>query len=115
VVEEFIIQCGRDFILDDPVGCRPAAQFSNPANPCQKNMQKMVLNCMGQDVLQPKRAQTELEYLNGYFFSLADRFGCRVPYNRAVYWLCKQHFIRPDFKPLDIELVWEEIHQQAAR
>ena len=77
-------------------------------------MQKMVLNSMGQDVLQRKIAQTELEYLNGYFLSLPDRYGCRVPYNRAVYRLCKQHFIQTDFKSLDVKLVWEEIRQQAA-
>jgi ketopantoate reductase len=37
-------------------------------------MQKMVLGSMGQDVLQRKIAQTELEYLNGYCLSLADRY-----------------------------------------
>jgi 2-dehydropantoate 2-reductase len=81
----------------------------------KKNMQKMVISSMGQDVLQHKSAQTELEYLNGYFISLADRYGCRVPYNRAVYRLCQQHFSQPDFKPLDVNLVWDEIRQQAAR
>jgi 2-dehydropantoate 2-reductase len=79
----------------------------------RKNLQKMVLSSMGQDVLQHKNAQTELEYLNGYFLTLADRYHCRVPFNRAVYRLCQQHFSRPGFEPLDVTKVWDEIRKEA--
>ena len=78
----------------------------------QQNIQKMVLSSMGQDVLQRKNAQTELEYLNGFFLSLADRHGCRVPYNRVVYRLCKQYFNQPDFEPVDVKEVWREIREE---
>jgi 2-dehydropantoate 2-reductase len=78
----------------------------------QNNLKKGVLSSMGQDVLQHRSTQTELEYLNGYFLTLADRYGCKVPYNRTIYRLCKQHFSQAGFEPLDIRLVWEEIQKE---
>ncbi len=75
----------------------------------QANLKKMTLSSMGQDVLQRKRSVTELEYLNGTLLTLADQVRVPVPYNRAIYRLCRQHFPRPDFRPLDVRDVWREI------
>jgi len=77
----------------------------------QRNIQKMTLSSMGQDVFQRKSSQTELEYLNGYLLQLADQFHMNVPYNRAIYRLCKLHFSQPNFQPLDVRDVWKEIKQ----
>jgi len=77
----------------------------------QANLKKMTLSSMGQDVLQRKHSLTELEYLNGALLTLADQVRLPVPYNRAIYRLCKQHFAQPDFQPLDVRDVWQEIKQ----
>jgi len=75
----------------------------------RRNLKKMVVSSMGQDVLQRKSAETELEYLNGYLLGLAERFHRDAPYNRTIYRLCKENFSRADFQPLDVEMVWEEV------
>lgn len=73
----------------------------------QKNVKKMVISSMAQDILQRGGSDSELESLNGYFLRLADAHGLHVPYNRAVYELCKDSFTRPGFQPLDVRDVWE--------
>jgi 2-dehydropantoate 2-reductase len=75
----------------------------------EKNVKKMVMSSMAQDVLQRGGADSELETLNGYFIKLADQHGVAAPYNRALYALCKERFGKPDFKPLPIEEVWMRI------
>jgi 2-dehydropantoate 2-reductase len=65
-----------------------------------KNVAKMVLSSMAQDVLQRKGHETELEILNGYILSLGEKNGVKMPYNKAVYELCKTEFAKDDFKPL---------------
>ncbi len=78
----------------------------------RSNLKQFVLSSMGQDVLQRKSAETELEYLNGYLLSLAGRFKIDVPYNRVIYRLCKENFALPEFAPLDVSRVWEEIRRE---
>jgi 2-dehydropantoate 2-reductase len=75
----------------------------------RRNLSQMTISSMGQDVLQRKKTDTELEYLNGYLLSLADRTHTSAPYNRAIYRLCKEQFARPGFQPLSTREVWEEI------
>lgn len=65
---------------------------------------------MMQDLLF-QRGDTELEYLNGYLLSLAEKHNVRVPYNRAIYRLCKEGFRKKDFVPLDVKVVWEEVRR----
>ncbi len=81
----------------------------------RRNLQRLPLSSMGQDVLQRGRSQTELEYLNGYLLELAERQGVAAPYNRAIYRLCKQQFSRPGFQPLDVEAVWNEVQLEKSR
>ena len=71
----------------------------------RRNAKKMVMSSMAQDVIQHGRADTELETINGYLLSLADRHGLAVPYNRAVYVLCREHFARDDFTPLSLSAI----------
>jgi len=78
----------------------------------EKNVAKMVMSSMAQDVLQRGGNQSELESINGYLLSLADRHGLAVPYNRAVYALARHNFGREDFAPMDIRLVLKAVEAQ---
>ncbi len=80
----------------------------------ERNVKKMVLSSMAQDVLQRRGTETELESINGYIVGLADEFGIEAPVNRTVYEMCKREFARPDFAPLDPGEVWSRI-QEAMR
>jgi 2-dehydropantoate 2-reductase len=77
----------------------------------RRNLSQMTITSMGQDVLQRKKTDTELEYLNGYLVSLADQVHHPAPYNRTVYRLCRAAFSRPGFEPLSARLVWDEIRR----
>ncbi len=74
----------------------------------EKNVKKMVMSSMAQDVLQRGGADSELDTLNGHFLRLADRHKLAVPYNRAVYALCKERFGK-GLPPLGIEEVWSAV------
>ena len=57
-----------------------------------------------------KRVNTELEDLNGYFITMAEQFGMKIPYNRTIYDLCKERFEKVDtFQPLAIEEVFSRV------
>ena len=75
----------------------------------ERNVKKMVLSSMAQDVLQRRGGDNELETINGYIVGLADRCGVRAPYNRTIYALCKEEFSKPAFEPLDVRAVWDAI------
>ena len=80
----------------------------------KKNVKKMVMSSMAQDVLQRHSRESELETINGYLLDLADRAGLAVPVNRAVYKLCAKHFGAANFAPLSLEAVWAEVELQRA-
>ena len=65
----------------------------------RRNLKKMVITSMGQDVLQRGRTDSELESLNGHVLRMADRLGIDAPYNRTVYELCRERF-GPGFQPM---------------
>ena len=75
----------------------------------KKNLAKMVLSSMAQDILQRKSGVCELDSLIGEFIKLADEYKIPAPYNKAVYRLCKEEFAKPDFKPLTEEQVWQAV------
>lgn len=76
-----------------------------------RNVKKMVLSSMAQDVLQRGGKENELETINGYIVQLADKYHMRAPLNRTIYALCKREFAKPEFKPLDVKDVWAEIEK----
>ncbi|MDP8255876.1 MAG: 2-dehydropantoate 2-reductase [Candidatus Alcyoniella australis] len=78
----------------------------------EKNVKKMVLSSMAQDVLQHRRGQSELETINGEILTIAQRIGHPAPYNRAIYELCKTEFGKPEFVPLDVRQVWQEVQKR---
>ena len=75
----------------------------------EKNVKKMVISSMAQDVIQRGSKDTELETINGYILELADRHGVAAPYNRAIYELSVREFAKDDFAPLSAEDVWEAV------
>jgi 2-dehydropantoate 2-reductase len=77
----------------------------------KKNMKKMVMSSMAQDVLQNKSGDSELETINGQLLKMAETYKVNVPYNRAIYNLCHQEFAKKDFAPMDIQVVWDQIKQ----
>ncbi|HOK82368.1 MAG: 2-dehydropantoate 2-reductase [Clostridiales bacterium] len=77
----------------------------------KKNLAKMVLSSMAQDIIQRKSGESELESLIGEFVSLGDRYGMDIPYNRAVYKLCKEKFNRHPFVPMTEEEVLAEVRK----
>lgn len=78
----------------------------------EKNVKKMVMSSMAQDILQRGSTDSELESLNGYFISMADKYKLKAPYNRTVYELCREKFGKPDFKPLDVKEVWNKVQER---
>lgn len=78
----------------------------------KKNLAKMVLSSMAQDILQRKTGISELDSLLGEFVRLAGQYNVPVPHNAAVYKLCKEHFSNPDFKPLTEEQVWQAVQAE---
>jgi len=78
----------------------------------KKNLDKMVLSSMAQDILQRKTNTSELDSLLGHFVELADQYKVSAPYNKAVYELCKTEFVKSNFKPLTEEQVWEAVKRE---
>lgn len=78
----------------------------------ERNVRKMVMSSMAQDVLQRGGSDSELESINGRLIELADRHGLGVPYNRAVYALCRDRFARTPFEPMDVNDVWAEVRKR---
>ncbi|HOW81659.1 MAG TPA: ketopantoate reductase family protein [Spirochaetota bacterium] len=75
----------------------------------RKNARKMVMSSMAQDIIQRGGHDSEIETINGYMVRLGRKHGIRVPYNEAIYELCRREFARPKFAPLDVADVWKEV------
>jgi 2-dehydropantoate 2-reductase len=75
----------------------------------EKNLKKMVMSSMSQDIIQRGGKESELETINGYVVRLAEKHGVKAPYNRAIYNLCKKEFAKPEFHPLDVREVWKAV------
>lgn len=81
----------------------------------EANVKKMVVSSMAQDVIQRRGHDTELESINGYIISLADRYHLPAPVNRAVYELARREFAKPNFEPLDLPTVWKKVEEMRDR
>lgn len=75
----------------------------------KKNVRKMVVSSMAQDVLQSRRGDNELETINGHLLRLAESHGVDAPYNRAIYQLCREAFAQDGFQPLDVREAWRRM------
>jgi 2-dehydropantoate 2-reductase len=81
----------------------------------KRNLAKMVLSSMAQDILQRKSGISEIDSLLGEFVKLADQHNIPAPYNKAVYKLCKEEFAKPDFIPLTEEQVWKAVQSEMGK
>ncbi|GAA3923942.1 2-dehydropantoate 2-reductase [Litoribacillus peritrichatus] len=77
--------------------------------PYLKNLKKMVISSMAQDIIVQGGHASELETINGYVLSLADKYKVNVPVNQAIYKLCKSEFSKSPFTPLSVEKIWESV------
>lgn len=75
----------------------------------KRNVKKMVLSSMAQDVIQNGSSNTELEDINGYLLSLAQKHQIDAPYNQAIYRLCHELFGKDPFEPLSVEAIWRKM------
>ena len=77
-----------------------------------KNVKKMVVSSMAQDVIQRGSGDSELESLNGSFLRMAADTGVAVPYNQTIYDLCRERFAQEPFEPMDVRDVWAEVKKR---
>lgn len=78
----------------------------------RKNLKKMGMSSMAQDIFNRNASDTELDDINGYMLSLADKHRMTAPYNHAVYRLCKEQFGKAGFEGMSVEDVWQEINSK---
>jgi ketopantoate reductase len=79
----------------------------------KKKIKKMVLSSMAQDVLINKRKTNELEDINGVLINLANRYNVKIPFNKAIYRICKEKFEEPEkFIPMKLSEIWQEIEKE---
>ncbi len=78
----------------------------------KKNVKKMVMSSMSQDIIQRGGTDSELESLTGYILRLARQNRVKAPYNEAIYELGRELFSKPGFTPLEVRDVWARIRQK---
>ena len=76
----------------------------------RKNLKKMGMSSMAQDIFSRNATDTELDDINGYLLSLADKHKMDARYNRAVYRLCKEQFGKAEFEGMSVKDVWNNIN-----
>ncbi len=69
-------------------------------------------NSMMQDIIVHQKKKSEIESLTGYFIQLANKYHLKIPYNQTIYEMAKIQFNKVPFKPLDVEIVWNEINKR---
>lgn len=82
----------------------------------KKKIKKMVLSSMAQDILVNKRKTNELDDINGVLIDLANKYNLKVPYNRAIYTLCKEKFENPEhFIPIKLSEIAQFIEKEKVK
>jgi len=77
--------------------------------PYLKNLKKMVVSSMAQDIIVNGGSTSELESINGYVLSLAKKYGIKIPVNDAIYQLCREEFVKSPFKPITVDSIWQRV------
>jgi len=75
--------------------------------------EELGMNSTAQDIFAGK-ATTELESLNGYMLSLAQKVGVQMPINQTIYEIAKERF-GPDFEPMAEKELWTAIQNLLKR
>ncbi|MCC6159535.1 MAG: ketopantoate reductase family protein [Deltaproteobacteria bacterium] len=80
----------------------------------ERNMGRMAVSSMAQDVIGRGRANTELDAINGRIVELAREHGIDAPLNTALYDLCREEFAKgAAFVPWNPARAWTEIRGRA--
>ncbi|WP_299011905.1 ketopantoate reductase family protein [uncultured Shewanella sp.] len=74
-----------------------------------KNLKKLVISSMAQDIIINGNSASELETINGYVIQLAKQYHVDIPVNQAIYSLCQDAFNRQPFTPISVDTIWEKV------
>ncbi|MCP4021151.1 MAG: hypothetical protein GY729_04860, partial [Desulfobacteraceae bacterium] len=78
----------------------------------KKNVAKMRMSSMTQDIIKMGSPDSEIDSLTGYIVDLADKHGVFVPYNQAILELCRERFGKEGkFEPMDVKDVWAKVQE----
>lgn len=77
--------------------------------PYLKNLKKLVISSMAQDIIVNGNNASELETINGYVIQLAKQHNIDIPVNQAIYSICKDAFNRQPFTPISVDTIWEKV------
>ena len=75
--------------------------------------EELGMNSTAQDIFAGKTT-TELESLNGYMLSLAQKAGVPMPINQTIYEIAKERF-GPNFQPMAEKELWTAIQNRLKR
>jgi ketopantoate reductase len=78
----------------------------------KKNLAKMVMSSMSQDIIQRGGTSSEIDSLTGYILKLARQNRVNVPFNETIYELGKERFSKPGFVAMDVKEVWAEVQKK---
>lgn len=74
----------------------------------KRNLAKMRLNSMAQDVVGRGGDDSELESINGRILELAEETGAPAPFNRTIYRIARERF-GPEFTPMTPSEILAEV------
>ena len=81
--------------------------------PYLKNLKKLVVSSMAQDIIVNGAGSSELESINGYVLALAKQHGIKTPVNSTIYEICKEEFTKTPFKPVSVDFIWQRVRKAA--
>lgn len=81
--------------------------------PYLKNLKKLVVSSMAQDIIINGGGSSELESINGYVLALAKQYKVKTPVNTAIYEICKEEFGKAPFKPVSVDFIWQRVKKAA--
>ncbi|WP_299492787.1 2-dehydropantoate 2-reductase [uncultured Shewanella sp.] len=77
--------------------------------PYLKNLKKLVISSMAQDIIVNGSSASELESINGYVIQLAEKYNIDIPINNAIYSICKEAFNQQPFTPVSVDAIWKKV------
>ncbi len=82
----------------------------------ERNLGRMAVSSMAQDVIGRGRGETELDAINGRIVRLAREHGIAAPLNMTLYDLCREEFAKgAAFVPWDPAHAWAEVRSRAKK
>ena len=78
----------------------------------KKNVAKMVMSSMSQDIIQRGGTESELDSLSGYIVRLAGQFNVDAPYNETIFELGRERFGKSGFVAMDVRDVLAKVEER---